>query len=191
MAWWFREHRDNIDCRHIGHLTHSECKRWNWDEEATTNDKYILNLPCTCHGGGRRRTLPLLLRPCLQECSESASEHRRQGLYGSNRTLCIDAIDTDMNARAGDADPGSGLCTTVFLRAIRGAVMLVVCYRKRHGLFAAYQGDSWGAAVTSGAADSSTPVGVSSPSLLGSSASGSITCASGLLSVASASASGA
>ena len=39
--------------------------------------------------------------------------------------------------------------------------------------------------------ESSTPVGVSSPSLLWSSASGSNTCASGLLSVASASASGA
>ena len=21
---------DSIDCRRIGHLTHSECKRWNW-----------------------------------------------------------------------------------------------------------------------------------------------------------------
>ena len=50
-----------------------------------------------------------------------------------------------------------------------------------------------GAAATGGAAggaDSSTPVGVSSPSLLWSFASGSITCASGSLSLASASASG-
>ena len=76
-----------------------------------------------------------------------------------------DAIVADMHARAGDAE--------LILRATQGqsAVMMVVCYS--------------GAAATAGAADSSTPVGASSPSLLWSSASGSNTCASGSLSVAS------
>ena len=78
-----------------------------------------------------------------------------------------DARDADMHARAGDSD--------LILRATQkqSANMVVLCYS--------------GVAAIAGAADSSTPVGVSSPSLLWSSASGSITCASGSLSVASAS----
>ena len=75
-----------------------------------------------------------------------------------------DAIDADMHVRAGD--------TELILRVTQrqSAVMMVFCYS--------------GAAATAGAAgaaDSSTPVGASSPSLLWSSASGSITCASGSL----------
>ena len=35
------------------------------DVESQT--RVVENLLCTCHCRGRRRTLPLLLRPCLQE----------------------------------------------------------------------------------------------------------------------------
>ena len=73
-----------------------------------------------------------------------------------------DAIDANMHALAGDAE--------LILRATQkqSAVMLVVCYYS-------------GAAATAGAADSSTPMGASSPSLLWSSDGGSNTCASGSL----------
>ena len=73
-----------------------------------------------------------------------------------------DAIDEDTHALAGDAE--------LILRATlkQSAVVMVVCCS--------------GAAATAGAADSSTPVGASSPSLLWSSASGSNTYASGSLS---------
>ena len=68
-----------------------------------------------------------------------------------------DAIDADMHARAGDAE--------LILRATQrqSTVMMVVCF------------SGAGATAAAGAADSSTPVGASSPSLLWSSASGSNT----------------
>ena len=111
----------------------------------------------------------------------------------------IDAIDTDMNARAGDAELIPWL---LFLNC--APRLSFFCARHRGGVLSRWalgtENDTdcllpprkthvcslSGPAATAGAADSSTPVDVSSLSLLWSSASGSITCTSGSLSVASA-----
>ena len=78
----------------------------------------------------------------------------------------METTNADMHARAGDAE--------LILRTTQrqSAVMMVVCSRICYGLLATSQADSWllfGAAATAGAADSSTPVGASSLSLLWSS----------------------
>ena len=115
----------------------------------------------------------------------------------------IDAIDTDMNARAGDAElipwllvldcaPQLSFVRDTEAECCHVGGLLPCMIRIACSLSSRLVAALSGAAATAGAAgDSSTPVGVSSLSLLWSSASGSITCASGSLSVASASASGA
>ena len=76
----------------------------------------------------------------------------------------IDAIDTDMHARAGDAE--------LILRTTQrqSAVMMVACSRNMIriacSLSSRLMAALFGAAATAGAADSSTPVGASSLSLL-------------------------
>ena len=93
----------------------------------------------------------------------------------------IDAIDTDMHARAGDAELIPWLLVTdcapqlSFCERHRGrdAVTLVACYlfmiRIACSLSSRLMAALFGAAATAGAAgaaDSSTPVGASSLSLL-------------------------
>ena len=98
--------------------------------------------------------------------------------------------------------PGPGLCTIPFIlratqrqRCCHDGGVLPYMIRVACSLSSRLVAALFGAAATAGAAgaaDSSTPVGASSPSsLLWSSASGSTTCASGSLSLAWVSASGA
>ena len=55
----FLENRDNIDCRHIGHLTPLMVQAMEMGQGSNSKRQLCLNLPCTFH--------PLLLRPSLHE----------------------------------------------------------------------------------------------------------------------------
>ena len=91
----------------------------------------------------------------------------------SKRTLCIDAIDTDMHARAGDAELIPRLlvldCAPQSFHEARCSHvggLLPYTIRVACSLSGRLTAAFFGAAVNAGADDSSTPVGVSSSSLL-------------------------
>ena len=53
----------------FGHISSwgSPVGQGNIGDDVESQTSVVENLPCTCHCRGRQRTLPLLLRPCLQE----------------------------------------------------------------------------------------------------------------------------